>query len=337
MKEEIDYNTLLVRFFERTADEADIKHLSEWINSSEENKRIFNEYNESYQLADITANGWLYNTDNNWKKLKVRIQDEGMIPLVKMVTNRQMIWWRSVAVIAIIMTVAALGWMFKGNQQLSHYSGVVSVVAPLGQKSQVVLQDGSKVWLNSGSKLEYVYSAETNQRVATLEGEAFFDVAKDSNTPFIVETPDVVLKVYGTRFNVLAYAEEQIVETTLEEGSLGVQIKTTGEELLMKPGQQVIFNKQSKLMELSDVNLYKHVAWKNGKLHFDNDTFIEVVKKLERWYGVEIHLDESLHLSARYTMIISSESVSEVLDLMKITTPMRYEIRNGQIEIIADK
>lgn len=333
MKEEFDYRRLMVRFFDRTANGDELQKLMQWLEESDEHKRIFNEFNESHQYADISVKGWIYDTDANWKQLKSRIKPEQ----IKIVTRRQFNWLNAAAVIAILITVGTLAHLFFNQSESDYSNQVVNVIAPPGQRSQIILQDGTTVWLNSGSELAYVYKAKEKRRVVTLEGEAFFDVAKDKDKPFIVETDGVDLVVYGTRFNVHSYADENTIETTLEEGSVGVKVHSNGKEWLMKPGQQCVFNKVSQSIELEEANIQFFTAWTDNKLIFDDNTFKEVVRKLERWYGVTIELDEKLSTTQRFTMTLSDESLKEALDLIKITTPLKYSINGKQVTIACEK
>ncbi|MBI9061104.1 MAG: DUF4974 domain-containing protein [Marinilabiliaceae bacterium] len=333
MEREKDYNKILIRFFEKTANDEELTQLSEWLKVSEENLRCFDEYNESYQLADITAKSWLYNVENNYKELKSRIQNEDRKPIVRMISNRQLMWWRSVAVVALLLAFTFSGLLFWGDQSLPYESQVVQVITPRGEKSEIILPDGTIVWLNSGSKLEYVYDPYAKRRIASLKGEGFFDVAKNEEIPFIVNTDQLEVKVYGTRFNVCAYDDDNVVETTLEEGSIGLLVKGTGEHLLITPGQQVKYDKISNQMALTEVKTDLFTSWKEHKLKFDNASFTEVVKKMERWYDVDIELDQQLNYSQRYTMTIKTESLREVLELIQFTTPVNYKINEDEVMI----
>ncbi len=326
MKGDTDYRNFMVRFFDKTATDNELQKLSERLKESNENKRLFNEFNESHQFADISVKGWIYDTDVNWKQLNSRIQSESNSGKIRMLTSHQFNRLSAVAVFTLLIMVGSIAYLLLNQSQNEFNKHKLSVIAPSGQKSQVVLQDGTKVWLNSGTELTYIYDVDGNRCIMTLNGEAFFDVAKDKERPFIVETEGVDLVVYGTRFNVHSYNDERIIETTLEEGSVGVKVHASGKEWLMKPGQQCIYNKESKEVELAETNVSFYTAWTNNKLIFDDNTFIEVVKKLERWYGVQIELDEELFTSERFTLTITHESFAEVMELIKVVAPIQYII-----------
>ncbi|WP_430813954.1 FecR family protein [Carboxylicivirga sp. RSCT41] len=337
MKDENDYRTLLVRFFEKRISDAETDKLKEWINASDNNRKVFDEFNESYQYADILAKGWLFNPEDNWDGLKQRIQKSGQPPVYSLPSSHKLTWWRSVAVVAILFALSSIVWNIHNSSKIPFHDQSVKMITPPGQKSQVILQDGTKVWLNSGSELDYAFEPDKQQRIATLKGEAFFEVSSDSMRPFIVNTSEVIMKVYGTRFNVRAYDNAGTIQTSLEEGSVGMQIIATGEEKRIIPGQQITYRKKTRAMIIGEVNVDLIAPWKHNVLQFEDDTFYEVVKKLEQWYGVTIKLDKSLEYKGRYTMTIKNETINEVLELIQITTPIRYEIMDDQIMIMQER
>lgn len=334
MKEEFDHKKLLIRFFDHSATDDELNELTHWLSESNENKQLFNEFNESHQFADITLNGWVYDLESNWTQLKNRIKKDQRTPEIKILSKVHYLWLRSTAIIAVMLMLGSIAWMFQKQLSTELHHSPLSVVAPPGQKSKVELQDGSTVWLNSGSVLTYAYNAVSKKRIVKLQGEAFFDVAKDKTKPFIVSTDEIDLVVYGTRFNVQAYEDEEIIEATLEEGSIGVNISSSGREWLLKPGQQCIYNKLKKTIDIKYTNVNKYICWKEDKLVFDENTLEEVVQKLERWYGISIELDPQLNNSEKLTLTVTHESLTEILEILKVVAPIQYEINERNVRII---
>ena len=205
------------------------------------------------------------------------------------------------------------------------------IVAPKGEKAQFILPDGSSGYLNSGSTLRYANSFFKNRWVE-LNGEGFFDIAHNKKA-FVVQTHNVKIKVHGTRFNVCAYNDDPEVVTTLEEGSVSVIRDVDGKELTIKPGEQAIFYKSNNQMANKKVDVDLFVSWKENMLRFQNTPFADVVKKMERWYDVKIILDDNLKYTQRYTMTIKTESLREMLGLMAVTTPMKYEVKEDVVYI----
>lgn len=207
---------------------------------------------------------------------------------------------------------------------------VSEIVAPKGEKVQFILPDGSSGYLNSGSTLKYAYPF--HKRLVELDGERFFDVVHGKRE-FTVQSHGLKIEVHGTRFNVCAYRDDPDVVTTLEEGCVTVITDTGGERLTIKPGQQAIFSRANDQVTNKKVDVGLFVSWKENMLRFQNAPFPDVVKKMERWYDVRILLDDKLKFTQQYTMTIKTESLREMLELMLVTTPMSYEIKEDLVYI----
>ncbi|MCW0483119.1 FecR family protein [Gaoshiqia sediminis] len=198
--------------------------------------------------------------------------------------------------------------------------------APLGIKTQVVLPDGSLVWLNSGSSLTFPVVFQPNQREIQLQGEAYFEVVKNPAAPMLVSTEHMKIKVYGTKFNVNAFADDQIVRTTLVEGKVTLIPENNTKEYALSPGYTALYYSETKEIKASEVtNMTAYTGWKDGKLLLQDENFGDILKKLERWYNVEIQLsDPSL---ADYTLYATfvDESIEQVLSIISNSLPIQVE------------
>jgi ferric-dicitrate binding protein FerR (iron transport regulator) len=204
---------------------------------------------------------------------------------------------------------------------------------PKGQRSQIVLPDGSLVWLNSDSKLSYAEDfSNVENRNIKLEGEAYFDVKHNSEKPFVVSINDIKVKVLGTRFNIRGFNENNEINTLLVSGKVAISNQTNSIKKQLSPGSMGIYSKKEKKLEIkSGIDIEKNISWKNGKLIFDNEPLLTLVKELERWYGVSFEIPESLKGKYRYTITITDESVPEVCELIKRTTPISYTIKGNKV------
>ena len=204
---------------------------------------------------------------------------------------------------------------------------------PGGQRSMIVLPDDSRLWLNASSQVRYPETFQGfNRRFIELTGEAYFEVEQDADKQFVVHTGDLSVRVEGTRFNVKAYPEERYIETTLVEGVVVVSPVSLTQVHEMRPGSKAVYSRTDHSVGIHQkANVLESIAWKDGKLIFNNEPFAEVVRELERWYGVEIHLDDRLMGKHRYTMTITDESLQRVCQLLSNTTPMNYRINRGQV------
>jgi transmembrane sensor len=218
-----------------------------------------------------------------------------------------------------------------GRREQLYYTSM----APKGSVAQMILPDSTFICLNSGSTLKYSIDGIRGNREVFLEGEAWFQVRRAEDKPFIVHTGFYDVNVKGTEFNIKAYAEDDDVVTTLEKGSI---ILTPGktdmkEESVLKSGQQLIYNKGTGNMAVESVNPRLFSSWKENKLIFINMSLRELVVLLERKYGVDIRVKDPVILDYHYDGTIKNESIIKVLNLIKLTLPVNFEIKDQTIEI----
>jgi len=242
-------------------------------------------------------------------------------------------WWAKVAAILILPFIAvSLYFFFTHSPIKDNEEKMVQYIVPNGQKSNIILADGTSVWLNSGSKLTYPLTDSPSERKVYLIGEAYFNVTKDKKRPFLVETGDYTVKVYGTSFNVRAYAGQNESETILEEGSISI-LTPDKQEIKMIPGQRFLLNHDKKY-QLSIVNPDMYVCWKDNILKVNNEELQHLIIRLERWYGVKIKVaDFEKVKNIRYTLTIKTESFREMLELMKYVTPFTYSIDGEEVTL----
>lgn len=253
-------------------------------------------------------------------------------------------WFRSTParVAAAILLMAAAAAIFlqfpagetglTGKMHLAVRTHHVRTSA--GQIIMKVLPDGTKVWLNAGSKLEYPVSFGETRNV-TLEGEAFFDVAEDKEHPFIVQADGLRVKVLGTAFNVKSYPDDPAVTTTLLRGKVVIEEEQGRDDrkIELQPNQQAVFSHASEAVVLSNVNAVRYTSWKDGNLVFEDEQVSDVLKTLERWYGVTITVPEGTNLSCRLTARIDKETLNETLELLRTITGMHYSVDGDEVVI----
>lgn len=208
---------------------------------------------------------------------------------------------------------------------------------PQGKKRQVILADGTHVWLNANSELSYSSDFFKREvREVYLQGEAFFDVAENKEKPFIVHASGLEIKVLGTAFNVRSYAADPVVETTLVRGKVSI---FQGEEpnlppVTLLPNQQALFSKDSKTIALEDVaNTENFTGWKNGWMIFDNKPFSYIKETLERWYDVTITMEDEHSLSCTFSAKFKDKTLQEVLEIFRSTESINYRIDGDHVFI----
>ena len=242
---------------------------------------------------------------------------------------------RIAAMLFIPLLIASI-WLFYQQQTPSAniQFAMQEITSPLGVRSQIVLPDGSKVWLNSESTIRFKVPFEAISRRVELTGEAFFDVKKDLRRPFQVQSGKINVTVLGTRFNYKAFAEDPTVEIVLCEGivSLSAEGPGIGKELIMKPGERAVIDKKSNQTNISDEKTGKYIAWHTGKLVFDECPMPEVAVQLERWFGVEVKIDDPKILSYRITTTFENEPLHQVLELLSLSSPIKIAYIPAKID-----
>jgi len=208
-----------------------------------------------------------------------------------------------------------------------------TIVIPKAGEYSFTLADGTKVWVNSNTKLKYPVKFIGNKRLVYLEGEAYFEVTKDKNKPFIVKTyAGMEVEVLGTKFNIEAYKGNDNIKTTLLSGK--VRVNKAKEESILKPNQQAVFDRMSGEIVKRDVDAYRYIAWKEGKFLFDNERLEDIMIKLSRWYNVEVFYMNQEVKDFHFTGDMERYSdIATILKLIEQSTNIRFRIKNNTIII----
>ncbi len=207
-----------------------------------------------------------------------------------------------------------------------------TLATPRGSQYQMILPDGSKVWLNAASSITFPVAFGGERRVVSISGEVYFEVAKNEQLPFIVQEGDMTIQVLGTHFNVNDYADEAAKKTTLLEGS--VRILNNGGSSLLKPGQQAVLDRQDgKIQVLDHPNIEEVIAWKDGNFLFADATIESIMRQVARWYNVEVVYETSIskHFVAD---VPRNVPVSQLLKLLELTDQVHFRIEGKKITVI---
>ena len=236
------------------------------------------------------------------------------------------------------------------------------VLVPYGSKTKVVLPDNSTVWLNSGARLKYPVNFDGDQRIVNLQGEGFFDVTKDSDHPFLVNSNGLNIKVLGTKFNLMANADDPFIETTLVEGALEILgVKDAGKRnnVVLQPGQKLTLRKENnqyivnniqeagltipeetiKPVKIERTDLIKKAnvelatAWTENKMVFARERFGEVKVKLERWYGVTIEVKDPDILDYRFTGTFEKQTFEQAMNALSKAASCKFKIDKNHVII----
>ncbi|PVD52996.1 hypothetical protein DC498_06410 [Terrimonas sp.] len=306
---------------------------------------LFNSHaNRLKQLGD-----WTENTANHWE------ETPGTLPVMKI--KPRLAYFLMAAGIVIIFLVGRYFMQESGNLKNEELRATNIITTQRGSRTTVQLPDGSKVWLNADSRIHYDERFKDDLREVQLEGEAFFDVKKDSSRPFVIHTSFIDIKVLGTTFNVKSYEDEDATETSLISGKVEISIKNNPEKkIILNPNEKLVVkhnidndaikNKAGDESALIVVKaLRKDPAYKNSletlwidnKLVFDSETLEEVCKKLERWYNVKININDEKMKKDNYTAIFDGETLLNVLTALKMADKLDFTIQNNEVSIFAKK
>ncbi len=273
--------------------------------------------------------------------------------------SRMLTTMRYAAIIAFAVITTILVYKREEKSWLLADKNLNSVTAPYGSRTYMELSDGTKIWLNSGSKLIYPGKFGIESRSVSIEGEAFFEVAKDPEKPFIVQTSDLDVVVLGTSFNLKNYPDEKNIETTVIEGQVKVITKKFSpvltEEIVLKSKEKAVYDKENTKMRIDKIVEYAEAdksldkipakeavvateevitAWKNDHLVFHRESLYEMARKLERWYGMIIVIDKRIPVNETYSgKFMNNETIYQVLEAISIITPLQTEVKGTTIYI----
>lgn len=299
------------------------KEIRKWLDDSNENKKVYQDLLKIWQVTGSFPKRFSPNRPKAWKKVQQHIHSQKG----KYYTYRR-IGQIAAAIIVVFLSVWT-GTQIDNRKQKSQYTEVFS---PAGQKTRIVLPDRSIVLLNGNSRIRYSRNFNDENRRIALEGEGYFEVQKDLSRQFIVSTTELNVKVFGTSFNVKAYENDQTVEVGLTEGKIGID-RHDKEIVQLTAGQVATFDKNEQKLEEGSVDVNLVTAWTRQEMIFEEDSLEEIIKYMERWYGVDIQVSPELLDGELLTFKVKTESLNELLSLINLLKPIQYQIDGKKVII----
>lgn len=304
-------------------------------------KIIFSENIHREKISQWLINNWdsaqFDDVEISYDKLKQKIgeyEDRKKVgfSLYHKVVNISQYYQRIAAVLFIPLILGISIYLFYTSSGEENF---YTAEAPLGQKAKVELPDGSTVWLNSGSNIRYSSQFNKKNRTIDLNGEAFFEVKKNTGKPFFVHTQFLDVKVTGTRFNVNAYDEEAFIETSLIEGKVNVVLKGESEAIQLNPGNVMAYSKSTHEISTSKLNKDAAIGWKDNRLIFINDDFSKLTRKIEKWYGVEIIYNPENFKENKLTVKLQEgEQLNRLLEIIETAVGAKCTTKENKIYIV---
>ncbi|WP_029280222.1 FecR family protein [Pedobacter borealis] len=227
-----------------------------------------------------------------------------------------------------------LVYSMVGNSELNRLGLYNIIQTPLGGQYRVNLPDGTSVWLNAGSSLRYPVNFDGGERRVELIGEGYFEVAKDSEKPFRVQTRGQVVEVLGTHFNINSYEEEAFTKTSLLEGSVRIRSLINKRTIVLFPGQQAKHNDYT--LEVKNVDVNEVAAWKDGFFVFSDESAETVMRKIARWYDLEVIYENNISNIDFSGSVTRYKNVSEIIKTLELTGLVHFKLDGRKLSVFAN-
>lgn len=287
------------------------------------------------EWEDWTKGVWEKSADTINSRVEQKMLEEIRKSTKKTNSRKTYFFWSAAASFAILVLSVISYLLLKQEPVQATYKNMVVSVAK-GQKATITLPDGSKVWINSDSELSYGTRFNEKERYIKLTGEAYFEVAKRPDCPFVVQTGELGIKALGTAFNVKGYADEEEITTVLLNGK--VEVYSSYKQTQLLPGQCLTYNRRQGSMKKTDVpDTRRFVLWKDDSFVFEDQSLFDITTVLSRQYNVVFKFtDESLK-GYKYSGTIKNTSLQSMLQMFSLTSPLSYEMQDSVIVLKVNK
>lgn len=324
---------LLIRYLNRTCSDQELKEIAVWVTADKANARWLLEMQRTWSLkdesrfSDPTRIATAY-----WKFISG--QDKKKQPVNPHKSVWSIVRWAKFAVAAAVLFLFTFNIYQNLMEEPLNDDAWNTIEVPAGQSVSLTLSDGSNVWLNSKSKFMYPSQFSSKNRSVKLEGEAYFEIAHNEKAPFSVSMPHLFVKVLGTKFNAMAYPEENSLITLLE-GKVDVSFPAGNESVILLSNEQASYSSETGLvkMKCEDADAFRN--WTSGKLSFSDQRLDDIMEVIERKYNVRVHIESEELAAERFTCNTKPDpTLKQVLNLLKNTRKLNYKITDKEVLII---
>lgn len=353
---------LLTKYHAQVATLPEMRELYQLLQESPAARNAFDDMNNLAKLTvDFSSDFSQEQINGNWEKVQQLIKGNDVLlqPVIQFNKKRSIISvLKAVSVAACILLATGAGFYFLGSHSEDTRSPNV-MITKKGSKSYIELSDGTKVWLNADTRLTYGKDFGEVTRDVFLTGEAYFDVKKDANHPFIVHTENLDIQVLGTVFNVSAYEDDRTTTTTLLKGSIkAILKKNEGKEIMLKPSEKLVVRNETGSVEAGSVETRKveakpekipnvilteaeyepdssavDVQWTKDILAFRNTRLDKIAVLLERWYGTKVVVKGASLQERRFSGVFETETLQQVVEALAISGKFNYSLQNNELTI----
>lgn len=307
--------------------------LRQWIKENRENRRYFQQTVAIWKAAGVVANVDEFDVEKAIGEFRKEAKSVGRIDFYKYALRISV-----AAIIALLCGISSLFFMWQSEKMaleaVRDYKEYV-VEVPAGAKSKITFPDGSVAWLNADSKMKYNSNFAKESRNVELSGEGYFEVSKNKELPFVVNTEKLAVKVLGTKFNLKSYEEDSEVKVTLKEGAVAVSdFSIDSIPVVLSPNQRFTYKKADQTIQIDSLDASHIENWRNGAIVFDKVSLNEIVKELRRLYNIPIQIeDNNLKQIVYYSDFQENVSVEKVLEILSSGNKFKYEVNPELIRI----
>ncbi|WP_198675291.1 FecR family protein [Pleomorphovibrio marinus] len=340
MDEFRDIDGKILKVLNGTASEEEREFVNYWVNESKNNAFQFQKLKGIWEerIQDSKLIGHEEYKKKIWRAFLSDKHSPKKIPVIPLYRRS----WFRMAVVVAIMLFPIYSLYFQEEEVSEDEIPEVRLFTksnPTGQKSLIQLPDGSKVWLNSDSRISYHEHFSDSLRAIKLEGEAYFEVVRDSLRPFVVDFESLTVTVLGTSFNISAFEAEKDLKVTLVDGSVKVSNSKLEDNLILEPGTGLVYSKEKndyhEFSKHDNPELFrKTTGWKNGNLVFDGRNFEDFVREIKRWYGVQVQVKGTPPKGWNIRASFENELLTNVMDAVSYNKGFRYSLKDKELTIM---
>jgi len=325
----------IVNYLSGEWEKCDSRLLTDWINESTDHQEQFRQLVDLWELDRINRHEKDFNAGQAWIRLKSEMKPK--TSFMNRFTRFNHL--RKYAAIMILTLVAGtVGYLLQKGTIKDPASAVVEYTVPYGSKTHIRMPDGSGIWINAGSVIKYDQGFGSTNRNLQLSGEAYFEVAKKKDLPFVVRAKGISVKALGTKFNVKAYPEETNIETILLEGRVEVQdMKNKNEKILLKPNQKAGYSTIENDFSVSAIEDNSEISWYREKWIIRNMNMLQFTKLLERRYNIDFEFEDERIKTYEFGGTIKDETLEQVLTAITYSAPIKYTLKNKHVNLSIDE
>jgi len=312
---------IFLKIINNTASETEKLEFFQSLENNPEKKEEFYRFKNLRVVSDLNPDAYSKLKDENFQKFWNQVNAAKPILTLKL-------WMRYAAIVIVASTLGFFANSLTNNEKKIAFENHIEYSSEKGSVSTIKLDDGSKIWLSSGTKLA-IDKTKEGKTVARLCGEAYFDLIPNPTRNFVVDLGKFQIRDIGTTFNVRAYESENKISTSLINGQIDLVQESGTSILTVKPGEYVEYDKNRNNIEVTKQDPSEITAWKDGKFVFIDQSLGDICKELERWYNIEISIEDQSLSEIKYTSVVKrSTTVEMVLKYLSVTDQIKYEITN---------